>query len=391
MPRQAKLRVKNGHYYTAAGRGRYFGRKGEVDYGDAKADFANYLKELSEDRRADRRGEVPVEELIENFLDAVEAKRSGRTYGERKLHLERFGKYRRGGEQIREIAATTIEAADLERFMTWAKKEFTLDDFTVHKHMVSVVACFNWGAGVGKLKNNSPCLPASFRPFMNVERYKEPAKPLLESELPTDDEVKRLMERADDDVEQVIENGKYRSRRDKERRSGYDNPYRGFRDMLTVYKLTGARTSELAAARVGHFVRGAGQIVLAQNKRSTTMREPAARRIMLNDEAMAIVSKLCEGRASDNPIFTANKGRAWTRLTLGHRFLKLRKRAKVRKDITIYSFRHRWISMALMAGVDVATVAKMAGTSIAMVEKTYGHFSTDHFRDALKRMADKAA
>ena len=121
------------------------------------------------------------------------------------------------------------------------------------------------------------------------------------------------------------------------------------------------------------------------------MREPAARRIMLNDEAMAIVSKLCKGRASDDPIFTDDKSRAWTRLTLGYRFMKLRKRAKVRKGITIYSFRHRWISMALMAGVDVATVAKMAGTSIGQVEKTYGHYSTDHFRNALERIADKAA
>jgi len=35
-----------------------------------------------------------------------------------------------------------------------------------------------------------------------------------------------------------------------------------------------------------------------------------------------------------------------------------------------------------MAGVDVTTVAKMAGTSIAMIERVYGHFSGDHLREA---------
>ena len=267
MPRQAKLRVKNGHYYTAAGEGRYFGRKVKWITAKRRPNSPDYLKELSMDRRAERRGEVSVEELVEKFLDAVEAKRSGRTYDERKLHLERFGKYRRGGEQIREIAATTIEAADLERFPTWAKKGVQARRFhgsQAHDLRRRVLQLGRRASGSSRTAR--PCLPASFRPFMNVERYKEPAKPLLESELPTDDEVKRLMERADDDVEQVIENGKYRSRRDEERRSGNDNPYRGFRDMLTVYKLTGARTSELAAARVGLFVRGAGQIVLAQEQ-----------------------------------------------------------------------------------------------------------------------------
>ena len=56
--------------------------------------------------------------------------------------------------------------------------------------------------------------------------------------------------------------------------------------------------------------------------------------------------------------------------------------------MTIYSFRHLWISEMLMAGVDIATVAKMAGTSIAMIEKVYGHFTNDHFRQAQQQLDD---
>lgn len=51
--------------------------------------------------------------------------------------------------------------------------------------------------------------------------------------------------------------------------------------------------------------------------------------------------------------------------------------AKVCANISIYDFRHLWISEALMADVDVMTAAKMAGTSVRMIETVYGHFRND--------------
>ena len=125
---------------------------------------------------------------------------------------------------------------------------------------------------------------------------------------------------------------------------------------------------------------------MGKYKRSKSLKETAARRITLSGEALGIVQKLCEGRKPDAPIFTDPKGRAWDRCTLDMRFKHVRRRAKVREDVTIYSFRHLWISEALMAGIDPATVSKMAGTSIAMIEKVYGHYRNDHFADAQKKL-----
>jgi integrase len=59
---------------------------------------------------------------------------------------------------------------------------------------------------------------------------------------------------------------------------------------------------------------------------------------------------------------------------------------QIRRHITIYDFRHLWISEALMAGNDVATAARMAGTSIAMIERTYGHFRNEHLHEAQARL-----
>ncbi len=39
-----------------------------------------------------------------------------------------------------------------------------------------------------------------------------------------------------------------------------------------------------------------------------------------------------------------------------------------------------------MAGIDIVTVARMAGTSISMIERVYGHFSNQHLHEAQKRL-----
>ena len=88
-------------------------------------------------------------------------------------------------------------------------------------------------------------------------------------------------------------------------------------------------------------------------------------------------------------MFTQGNGSPWDKDTLDERFRKVRELAGVREHITIYDFRHLWISEALMAGVDVFTVAKMAGTSVQMVEKTYGHLRGTHLEEA-QRALDRA-
>jgi len=42
----------------------------------------------------------------------------------------------------------------------------------------------------------------------------------------------------------------------------------------------------------------------------------------------------------------------------------------------------------LMAGVDVLLVARMAGTSVAMIERVYGHFRNQSYQEAQARLRD---
>ena len=92
----------------------------------------------------------------------------------------------------------------------------------------------------------------------------------------------------------------------------------------------------------------------------------------------------CAGRDRGDHVFLTRDGKPWDPKKLNKRLATTRRVAvalgqSVRKGTTIYDFRHLWISEALMAGVDLMTVARMAGTSVRMIETVYGHFRRDHY------------
>jgi integrase len=161
-----------------------------------------------------------------------------------------------------------------------------------------------------------------------------------------------------------------------------------------VFYATGARTGELAKAKVRDFLPRSRQIVLGNHKRSATEKVPTVRHITLNETAFEILSRLCEGRDREDHIFLTRDKRRWDAKKLNKRLRTTRRVAValgngVREDVTIYDFRHLWISEALMAGVDMMTVAKMAGTSVRMIETVYGHFRRDHYVAAQKLLDEK--
>ena len=60
---------------------------------------------------------------------------------------------------------------------------------------------------------------------------------------------------------------------------------------------------------------------------------------------------------------------------------------KLSKELTIYWLRHSRITDLITAGVAPMTIAKMAGTSVEQIEKTYHHLIDDTLREALVSVA----
>jgi site-specific recombinase XerD len=65
-----------------------------------------------------------------------------------------------------------------------------------------------------------------------------------------------------------------------------------------------------------------------------------------------------------------------------------RTRARYGKTSRSYAFRHAFATWALEAGGDLFRLTRVMGTSVAMIDPTYGHLSRDHaveMRDLLNR------
>lgn len=405
IPKLRKKKVKGHRYwYTAASGGAYFGRVDEVTWDAAKEKFAEHIK--ARQVEAVQVEAVTVGKLFSSFVAWVKTHRSAAQYDRRKRDCSRFARFRVGGRRIADMPATEVTGAMLEAWrenLKAAKPEgaaeeavegendrdkLGLDAQTLLHAEVSIRHAFNWGC---KYPDPESFLPVTFRPFRGVERTHVDPKELKGEDLLSDREVDAVLEAAKYDVDQFRRWGielhiKKHGRADM--RPCKDD----FADMIRVYHGTGARTSELALARVGQFSARARQIVLGKHKRSKTTTKPTVRHINLSDEVLAILERRCEGRQPDDYIFMTAWDKRWTPKTLNTRLRSVARIARALgnpvRETTVYDFRHLWISDALMSGVDIITVAKMAGTSVKMIETVYGHFTTKHYEEAQRRLAE---
>jgi integrase len=397
MARQPKLSKKTikGHSYwytRAGGRPVYFGKVTRGSERAARKQFLKHLQNLQEQEPASK-GTAPTAPtggmtagwLMDEFLEWVRANRSPQSYATRRIYCTKFGKLPvADGMLLRQLPDDAITSTHLETFLAGLRAEGMATQTLRHAE-TSIRACWNWAA---KHPSPTPHLPSSYRPFSAVERIKPDKKPLTEGDLITAAEIQALFDAATYDSRQfpneVRKNPTAANVKEVVDRIGADKLKRtdggSFLDLLRCYYATGCRTSELPACVVEDFQLKTQQVVLGRHKRDRTERVVSIRHITLNDGLFAIFKRRCQGKQPSEPIFVREDGRAWDRYSLNRRFRLVRSLAtalgrKVREEITPYSFRDLWISESLMAGVDVVTVARMAGTSIAMIEKHYAHFS----------------
>lgn len=386
MPRQPKLRKKrvgkSVYWYTKAGGDKYFGNVKDVPYAEARKLFGQHVQSVMEAFEHNKGRALTAGELMELFVDWLQKHRSDRTYSARRTHCNRFGNFRVRGVKISELSASQVRGSDLESWLAYLEGEGQSAQTRRHAQ-TSIKHCWNWAT---KHPSPTPYLPPTFRPYSSVEQVFVPPKTLTEADLITDEEIKTLLAAAQIDLDSFHRFGP------KSPRPPEDNPYRSFGDMLRCYYWTGARTDELAQCRVGDVLFRTSQVILGKHKRSRTQRTPTIRHITLNADALAVFKANCANKEPTDYVFLNSDGRACKRSGLAERFNRVKKVAAekglglVRDEITIYSFRDLWISEALMAGNDIATVARMAGTSIAMIERVYGHFRNQHLQDAQARV-----
>lgn len=132
---------------------------------------------------------------------------------------------------------------------------------------------------------------------------------------------------------------------------------------LRAMLLTGCRPGELATCDVGDLDPAGLLTVVGKTGRRT---------IPLSPQALALLKTCADERESDEPLLTRS-GVRWTRFEWRDAFQEARKSAGLPEGVVMYSLRHVAISEMLVAGMDPMTVAKIAGTSIEMISRHYGH------------------
>lgn len=398
MARQAKLRKKtvgkSTYWYTKAGGDTYFGNVLEVTYKDAKKMFADHLRTVQDDAGGGKKGAMTAGELMDLFLDWVQKWRDEQNYTTRKTYCSRFGAFKPEGgtARVRELPADKVRGKDLEDWRDKLAEDGLGPQTRLHAE-TSIRACWNWAT---KHPSPGPYLSPTFRPFSAVERTHVPLRPLNEADLMTDAEAQALFSAAGVEGDQFRRHGvaKTVKRKGLEGLRRTEGQVGCFAALLRCYHATGARTDELAGCLVGDVQFQTKQLVLGNHKTLRTEKRRAPRQVALNDEAQAIFARHCHGRAADDHVFFNSDGRPWTVGNLAKRFRRAKqvaavlKLGTVRKCITIYDFRDLWISESLMAGNDVALVARMSGTSIKMIEEVYGHFRAEHLQNAQAKVDD---
>jgi site-specific recombinase XerD len=162
---------------------------------------------------------------------------------------------------------------------------------------------------------------------------------------------------------------------------------RQFRLVLVAIKQCGGRPQDVAQARVEFVDPEVTKWTLPEHK---TRRHTDAPRVVYLSPCLRTITRLLIAGRTSGPLFRGRRG-GLTVNAMTCRMKRLRRNLGLPEGTVAYAYRHSYITDALLAGVDVATVAALTGTSIGMIQRHYGHIGKhdEHLRQAAAKAVSK--
>lgn len=155
----------------------------------------------------------------------------------------------------------------------------------------------------------------------------------------------------------------------------------GARAFVRALCLLPLRPGALAAATVADFNAKRASL------RITTDKAAAGRVVALSPDALQLFKVQTKDKLPGAPLIAYADGSPWNKDRWVLPIRKAAKAAKLPAATCAYTLRHSVITDMLVGGMDSLTVARMAGTSLAMIEKHYGHLLHDHAAKAMAGLA----
>lgn len=141
------------------------------------------------------------------------------------------------------------------------------------------------------------------------------------------------------------------------------------------------RPGALAALTVGNFDKRLSVLTVGKDKAGRD------RKLKLPKDTAALFEQACTDKLPAAPIFARVDGRAWDKDAWKGPVKAAATAAKLPDGATAYTLRHSTISDLVHSGLDLLTVAQISGTSVAMIERHYGHLRSDVAAAALAKLA----
>lgn len=164
----------------------------------------------------------------------------------------------------------------------------------------------------------------------------------------------------------------------EQRRALLDAAVGPVRDLIECVALTGCRPGDPAICLRSDYDGRTASVRFRSKEHD--------RKIPLSPAAGAMFDRLAKGKLPKAHLFTQDGGKAWTADAWSDPVREAAARAGLPAGVTLYTLRHCWITDAIVGGMDLLTVAKLAGTSLAMIEKHYGHLVQGAARDKLAQV-----
>ena len=141
------------------------------------------------------------------------------------------------------------------------------------------------------------------------------------------------------------------------------------------------RPGALAALVAGDFDSRRNELAVGHDKAG------ARRMILVEGETAAMLKAQAKNKLPAAPLFGRADGAAWKAYMWKDAIKAAAKAAKLPAETVAYTLRHSTITDLVQSGLDLLTVAQVSGTSVAMIEKHYGHLQRNRAAQALAGLA----
>ena len=158
------------------------------------------------------------------------------------------------------------------------------------------------------------------------------------------------------------------------------------RRVIVMIRFSGMRPGEVRGLEWKHVDVAAGAIVLDKHK--TVAKTKKSRLIPLNTVTVKLLAWLRRNHLPRaRQIFLNSFFRPWSCKALTKTVQAIREKVGLGDDVKLHGGRHTFATGAILAGVDVGTLAELLGHGRIMTTQRYVHLAgkVDHLSDAMER------